>query len=140
VSAPAYNKRQWFALVGRHGWRCAYCGNNLRQRYEAFPLEPEHELTKDHKTPICRGGQDTLENLLPCCLRCNRLKGDKTTAEFLHDRPVFQDLHTEKRPGSTGIVLTSRAGLPFEELDTPGLLRSLVEEQAKTSWAWRNPA
>ena len=36
----------------------------------------------DHGKPISRGGTNHLNNLHPSCVRCNREKGDMTTAEF----------------------------------------------------------
>ncbi|WP_374191906.1 HNH endonuclease [Rhizobium rhizogenes] len=40
------------------------------------------DFTTDHKIPLCRGGPDTRENKVPCCFRCNNLKGDMTANEF----------------------------------------------------------
>jgi len=34
------------------------------------------QLTLDHFQPTSRGGQDTLDNLLYCCVRCNQYKLD----------------------------------------------------------------
>lgn len=48
--------------------RCAYC---------AKPAN-----TIDHVQPKSRGGKDTWENLVACCLRCNNKKGDKTLSEI----------------------------------------------------------
>ncbi|MEK9577946.1 MAG: HNH endonuclease, partial [Aquiluna sp.] len=38
--------------------------------------------TIDHVLPKSRGGKDTWENLIACCLRCNNVKGDKTPQEM----------------------------------------------------------
>lgn len=43
---------------------CAYCGQ---------PLEAG-TFTVDHVIPQSKGGGDNIENLLPCCHRCNQLK------------------------------------------------------------------
>jgi 5-methylcytosine-specific restriction endonuclease McrA len=32
--------------------------------------------------PRSRGGKDTWENLVACCLKCNNLKGDRTPGEM----------------------------------------------------------
>jgi len=47
---------------------CGYCGKSAN--------------TIDHILPKSRGGQDTWENLVACCLRCNNKKSDKTPAEM----------------------------------------------------------
>jgi 5-methylcytosine-specific restriction endonuclease McrA len=48
--------------------RCAYCTAGA--------------TTIDHVQPRSRGGADSWENLVACCLRCNNLKGDRTATEM----------------------------------------------------------
>ena len=36
----------------------------------------------DHATPLSRGGTNSLDNLIPCCVSCNSKKHDKTLVEF----------------------------------------------------------
>lgn len=60
---------EWRVLVEQWGGRCAYCGG-------MGPLQP------DHRTPLARGGTNTIENILPACGRCNRKKHLMTEAEF----------------------------------------------------------
>lgn len=55
-------------VLRRDQHRCAYC--------EGFAN------TIDHVLPRSRGGGDTWENLVACCLRCNNVKGDKTPQEM----------------------------------------------------------
>jgi 5-methylcytosine-specific restriction endonuclease McrA len=55
-------------VLRRDGHRCAYCGKGAD--------------TIDHVMPRSRGGADSWENLVACCLRCNNLKGDHTPAEM----------------------------------------------------------
>ena len=55
-------------VLRRDSNRCAYCSKSA--------------TTIDHVQPISRGGKDTWENLVACCLRCNNKKGDKTLAEI----------------------------------------------------------
>jgi 5-methylcytosine-specific restriction endonuclease McrA len=54
-------------VLRRDGFRCAYCGG--------------HATTVDHILPRSRGGQDSWENLVACCIRCNNVKGDRTPEE-----------------------------------------------------------
>jgi 5-methylcytosine-specific restriction endonuclease McrA len=55
-------------VLRRDGQRCAYCGGSAN--------------TIDHVLPRSRGGQDSWENLVACCLRCNNVKGDRTPSEM----------------------------------------------------------
>lgn len=54
-------------VLRRDGHRCAYCGGAA--------------TTVDHVLPRSRGGRDTWENLVACCVRCNNLKGNRTPEE-----------------------------------------------------------
>ncbi len=56
-------------ILRRDGHRCTYCGST------APPL------TIDHVYPRSRGGQDTWENLVCACVRCNNRKGNRTPEE-----------------------------------------------------------
>ncbi|MCU1569521.1 MAG: endonuclease [Naasia sp.] len=55
-------------VLRRDGQRCAYCGHSAS--------------TVDHVLPRSRGGADSWENLVACCLRCNNIKGDRTPTEM----------------------------------------------------------
>ncbi|KQV07335.1 HNH endonuclease [Leifsonia sp. Root112D2] len=55
-------------VLRRDGHRCAYCGKNA--------------TTIDHVQPRSRGGRDSWENLVACCLRCNNKKSDRTLSEM----------------------------------------------------------
>lgn len=55
-------------VLRRDAHRCAYC---------AKPA-----ATIDHVMPRSRGGEDSWENLVACCLRCNNVKGDRMLSEI----------------------------------------------------------
>ena len=55
-------------VLRRDAQRCGYCGSSAS--------------TIDHVIPKSRGGKDTWENLVACCLRCNNAKGDRTPGEM----------------------------------------------------------
>jgi 5-methylcytosine-specific restriction endonuclease McrA len=55
-------------VLRRDGYRCAYCQKSAN--------------TIDHVQPKSRGGKDTWENLVACCLKCNNTKSDKTLNEL----------------------------------------------------------
>jgi 5-methylcytosine-specific restriction endonuclease McrA len=67
-------------VLRRDGQRCGYCGGAA--------------TTIDHVQPRSRGGEDSWENLVACCLRCNNKKGDRTPHEMgwslrVHPRPPY---------------------------------------------------
>ncbi len=55
-------------VLRRDSHRCGYCGVTAN--------------TIDHVLPRSRGGKDSWENLVACCLKCNNLKGDRTPEEM----------------------------------------------------------
>lgn len=55
-------------VLRRDGHRCGYCGKGA--------------ATVDHILPRSRGGADTWENLVACCLHCNNAKADHTPREM----------------------------------------------------------
>lgn len=62
------NRRNLFA---RDRNRCQYCNR----------IFPTSDLSLDHVIPRSRGGQDTWENLVCSCIRCNARKGGRTPDE-----------------------------------------------------------
>ena len=74
-------------VLRRDSSRCGYC------------LGPANTI--DHIMPKSRGGKDTWENLVACCLRCNNAKSDKTPAEMGWELKV-----TPKMP--SGLIWTVR--------------------------------
>ena len=55
-------------VLRRDEFHCCYCGRGA--------------ATIDHVMPRSRGGADSWENLVACCLACNNTKGDRTPGEM----------------------------------------------------------
>ncbi|MCG0748025.1 HNH endonuclease [Lactiplantibacillus plantarum] len=64
-------KRLCHQVFERDHYTCFYCG------------QTGGILEVDHMTPVSRGGESTLDNLVTACRHCNRQKRDKTVAEYL---------------------------------------------------------
>jgi 5-methylcytosine-specific restriction endonuclease McrA len=62
---PPLNNR---TLFKRDANLCLYCGMRFMTR----------DLTRDHITPVSRGGLDTWTNVATACRRCNNYKGGRT--------------------------------------------------------------
>lgn len=58
------SKRVRFDVLKRDGFQCLYCGRK----------PPEVVLEVDHIIPRCKGGKDSMVNLLSSCQDCNRGK------------------------------------------------------------------
>jgi 5-methylcytosine-specific restriction endonuclease McrA len=58
-------------IYARDNHTCQYCR-------ETFPTA---ELTFDHVVPVAQGGRKDWENIVTCCVTCNRRKGGRTPGE-----------------------------------------------------------
>lgn len=55
-------------ILKRDNHSCVYCGS-------------KRDLTIDHLIPKSKGGKNTWDNLVTCCISCNSKKGDKMLYE-----------------------------------------------------------
>lgn len=62
--------------------KCVYCGKKLRKL----------ECTIDHKYPRATGGVSIVNNLFPCCTKCNSEKGNLQHDDFLW----YKEIDNEK--------------------------------------------
>lgn len=69
VEINDFTADQWTQLKEKYNYQCVYCGC------------VSNKLTMDHIIPISRGGNHTLENILPACQQCNSKKGARTPEE-----------------------------------------------------------
>ena len=58
-------------IYARDEFNCQYCA-------DVFPTP---ELTFDHVIPVSQGGRKDWENIVTCCVSCNRRKGGRTPEE-----------------------------------------------------------
>ncbi len=57
---------QWNRIQQAYGHRCVYCGKKMKGR-----------LSQDHITPLSKGGNHTVSNVVPACVPCNSSKGNR---------------------------------------------------------------
>ena len=55
-------------IYARDNHSCQYCGDRF----------PPPQLTFDHVVPVAQGGRKDWENIVTCCITCNRRKGGRT--------------------------------------------------------------
>jgi 5-methylcytosine-specific restriction endonuclease McrA len=58
-------------IYARDDHRCQYCG-------DVFPTA---DLTFDHVVPVAQGGRKDWDNIVTCCVTCNRRKGGRTPVQ-----------------------------------------------------------
>ena len=58
-------------IYARDNHTCQYCGDPF----------PTCDLTFDHVIPVAQGGRKDWENIVSCCITCNRKKGGRTPEE-----------------------------------------------------------
>jgi 5-methylcytosine-specific restriction endonuclease McrA len=58
-------------IYARDAYTCQYCAHH----------HPTQELTFDHVVPVSQGGRKDWENIVTCCVSCNRRKGGRTPEE-----------------------------------------------------------
>lgn len=58
-----FTHQQWVELQERFNHRCAYCGKRCKGK-----------LDQEHITPLSKGGNHTLSNIVPACSSCNSKK------------------------------------------------------------------
>ena len=70
----ALSKKLRFEIFKRDAFQCQYCGKT----------PPSVVLEIDHIQPVCKGGENSEENLLTACFDCNRGK----SGELLTKTPI----------------------------------------------------
>jgi CRISPR/Cas system Type II protein with McrA/HNH and RuvC-like nuclease domain len=77
MSAPS--KSKFLQLFERDKGRCVFCGLDLRADFDRFMM-----ATEDHLVPSSKSGKSRdLDNLVLCCLVCNRFK-----ANYVPEKPI----------------------------------------------------
>lgn len=74
-------------IYARDNHSCQYCGKPF----------PSGELTFDHVVPVAQGGRKDWENIVSCCITCNRRKGGRTPAQA-HMALIRPPRRPEKAP------------------------------------------
>lgn len=64
-------------VLERDDYTCHYCHRRRKdERVYAGPGKTRSAMTVDHVIPRAKGGDDSPENLVACCVDCNLAKGD----------------------------------------------------------------
>ena len=85
-------------IYSRDQYRCQYCGKRF----------PSEDLTYDHVLPKSRGGRTKWDNIVTCCIHCNRSKGGRT--------PDEAGLRLIRQPGRPKWVPALKITIGFREV------------------------
>ncbi len=105
-STPHWKKLR-LQVLRRDAYTCTYCGDVADQ--------------VDHVYPKSKGGEDTLDNCVAACAKCNSAKRDKLDTVFLAQASTPPDLGSVLSPIQTNRTKTDKNGRTFVkiELDSP---------------------
>jgi len=70
----------WLTLLKAYAWSCAFCG--ARGRYR---------LSIDHIAQLHDGGTNTVDNVMPLCLKCHAKKDDHAKRPFSKLRRRYRE-------------------------------------------------
>jgi 5-methylcytosine-specific restriction endonuclease McrA len=76
-------------IYARDGHTCQYCNGVFQTA----------DLTFDHVIPVSQGGRKDWENIVTCCVSCNRVKGGRTPLEA-----GMRLVRTPRRPDSAPAI------------------------------------
>jgi 5-methylcytosine-specific restriction endonuclease McrA len=80
-------------IYARDEYTCQYCGM----------VHHTSDLTFDHVTPVAQGGRKDWENIVTCCVTCNRLKGGRTP-----DQAGMKLIRPPRRPDRVRVTIGLR--------------------------------
>jgi 5-methylcytosine-specific restriction endonuclease McrA len=73
IGDQGITKEEWLSVMNSTGWKCFYCDCSLIEK---------KVRTVDHIIPLSRGGKHCVDNLVPCCRKCNSSKHNKLFTEW----------------------------------------------------------
>lgn len=79
-----FTEEQFFEKFEHLGKKCFYCGVELTNE----------TVTRDHYIPLAKGGNDNIDNIVPCCKNCNSRKRNKMPEDFIKE---LSDNHEPSR-------------------------------------------
>ena len=111
------NKRE--RIRAKTGGRCAYCGGELP--HKGWHIDHVDATWRSHPE---RGGNESEENMMPACARCNRWKSVMTPNEFRDEIAAQFDRLYRDVPGfrlavDYGLIERSDAPILFHTERSP---------------------
>lgn len=86
-SRKGISKAMRLQVYNKFNGHCAYCGCEITQK----------EMQVDHLIPHSKNGADTLENYMPSCVVCNRVKSTCTIENFKREIRHCGRVHRKRK-------------------------------------------
>ena len=77
-----YTVEDWCDAMVHFGGKCPICGKPEGRSKKA-------KFDKDHIIPISKGGATVRNNIMPCCKRDNRARGNRDLFEWFREQPTW---------------------------------------------------
>lgn len=90
-------EQEWFFAQKYFNGKCAYCG------------EDTSHPTKDHIKPLISGGTLRMDNVLPCCQKCNSSKKDNEMISWFEAQKFYKPERLSKIMDYINLVLSLKA-------------------------------
>ena len=74
---------EWNNIKEKFDNKCAYCGE-------------ERKLTQEHFIPLSKGGEYTINNIIPACRSCNCSKKDRDFFEWYPEQSFYSKTRENK--------------------------------------------
>ena len=89
MEEPDYLLKDWKDAMVHFGGECPFCGTKEgRGKKEKFD--------RDHVVPISKGGKTERRNVIPCCPKCNRGRGNKEVFEWFRKQTFWTQAREDK--------------------------------------------
>lgn len=90
-------EQEWFFAQKYFNGKCAYCGE-----YTSHP-------TKDHIKPLISGGTLRMDNVLPCCQKCNSSKKDNEMMSWFEAQKFYKPERMSRIMDYVNLVLSLKS-------------------------------
>lgn len=130
------NKEIKQRVFGRFNGHCAYCDQKLFMYSE----NKNRCMTVDHFIPSAKGGNDTENNLVLSCLKCNSEKADKLPVQFVrsgeHLKLIQSKLPSKKVDNLTDTLAARKA--QYGDFTDHARVAQALKEICRASPSWQN--
>lgn len=75
--------KEWEEILNHFNNSCAYCGKTMDEHIKKY----NQQLHRDHFVALTKGGEYSINNMIPACLKCNL---EKHTKDFFEWYPKYE--------------------------------------------------